>query len=247
VHGVAFAQDLKIGFTTNGKSNSVTVFELDSLKPIGEIAVKGQNPDAILYVPEVGKVYVFNGKTASYDVIDARTRKVVGSGAASGRPESAVSDGRGRVYFNIEDHSGIDVIDTASDKVVAKWTLAGCDEPSGLAIDPVRSRLFSSCQNRIMAVTDSRTGKRVTQFTIGEHPDAAVFDAATRTVLTSGGGGAGTLAIVRQDSANHYTVLQSVQTAKGAKTMAMDDLSKTVYLPTVVGDRFVVLVVERAR
>ena len=247
VHGVAFAQDLRIGFTSNGKSNTVTVFELESLKPIAEIAVKGQNPDAILYVPEAGKVYVFNGKTASYDVIDAKTLQLIASGATTGRPESAVSDGQGRVYFNIEDHPGINVIDTASDKVVATWTLAGCTEPTGLAIDPINARLFSTCQNRIMAVTDSRTGKRVTQFAIGEHPDVAVFDASSKTVLSSDGGGQGTLSITHQDGPDHYTALPNMATVKGAKTMAMDSVTKTVYLPSVVADKFVVLVAEHAK
>ena len=244
VHGVAFAQSLKLGFTSNGKANSVTVFDLDSLRVQGDIALAGKNPDAILYEEAANKLYVFNGSSDSVDVIDLATRKVVTSLQASGRPEFAASNGQGKVYFNIEDHPGINVIDTATDKIVAKWPLAGCEEPTGLAIDARHSRLFSACRNGLMAVTDSASGKRVAQFAIGEHPDAVIFDAETATVLTSAGGGAGGLNITQQVDADHYVLHSNLVTEKGAKTMAMNDRDKTVYLPTAIGGKFIVLVAK---
>jgi DNA-binding beta-propeller fold protein YncE len=177
-------------------------------------------------------------------VIDARTFAVLATIPASGRPEFAVSDGAGKVYFNIEDNGGIDVIDVASNVISAQWKLNGCDEPTGLAMDTARQRLFSTCQNRVMAVTDAKTGASITTVAIGEHPDAAAFDPETRTVFTSNGGGTGTLTIIREDDADHYSVLANVTTGKGAKTMAFDSSSKIVYLPTVVDGTFSVLVVR---
>lgn len=239
VHGVAFAQDLKLGFTSNGRANSVTVFDPDTLKVKQELAIPGMNPDAILYEPQSHKVYTFNGNSGDVTVIDALTLKVVATVKVGGKLEFAVSDGA-KVYFNIEDKSEIGVIDVASNKLDARWKLAGCEEPSGLAFDQQHARLFSVCQNKIMAVTDSKTGKRVTDVAIGEHPDAAVYDAASATVFSSNGGG--TLSVIRQLDADHYEASQ-VATVKGARTMAMDHASQTVYLPTAVDKVFTVLVV----
>ena len=245
VHGVAFANDLKLGFTSNGKSNSVTVFDLETMKPTAEVKLTGKNPDAILYEPTVRKLYVFNGGSANVDVIDAARLQVVHTLAATGRPEFAVSDGQGKVFFNIEDNAGINVIDTATDKLVHRWKLDDCDGPSGLAMDVRNARLFSACANGMAVVTDAATGRRVSQFPVGEHPDAVIYDAETRTVLTSGGGGSGSLTITTQDDANHYTARGTLPTLKGAKTMAMDAVTKTVYLPTAVGEQFVLLVAKR--
>lgn len=242
VHGVALAPDLKLGFTSNGKTNSVTVFDLDSLAPKAEIALKGKNPDVILYEPLTHKVFVFNGASADFEVIDTATLKVIDSVKVNGRPEFAVSDERGKIFFNVEDKSELHVIDAHSNKVLAKWALKGCVEPTGLAMDLKNARLFSACANGIAVVTDAHSGQQVSQFAIGEHPDAVIYDAETRTVLTSGGGGNGTLSFARQIDADHYSVLPKLLTEKGAKTMAMNPIDKTVYLPTVVGDQFVMVV-----
>ena len=243
VHGVAFAQDLHLGFTSNGKANSVTVFDLDTLAVKAEVKLAGKNPDAILYEPSVHRLYVFNGGSANVEVIDASSLKLIETVKATGRPEFAVTDGHAKVYFNIEDRAEINVIDAATNKLLSSWPLNGCKEPTGLALDVKNSRLFSACRNGIVAVTDANTGKHVTDFAIGERPDAVIYDAETRTVLTSGGGG--TLAIAHQDDADHYTVRPSLVTAKGAKTMAMNPTDKTVYLPTVVGGRFMLVVAAR--
>lgn len=243
VHGIAFAQDLNLGFTSNGASNSVTVFDLDTMQVKQEITIPGINPDIILYEPLSHKLFTFNGKSHDVSVIDARTLAVVATIEATGKPEFAVSDGAGKIFFNIEDHAGINVIDVASNSLAARWVLTECDEPSGLAIDAPRARLFSTCQNKVMAVTDARNGHRVANVTIGEHPDAVVYDADTQTIFASNGGAGGTLTIIHQNDADHYKVVDNVTTEKGAKTMALDKISKNVYLPTVVGSNFTVLVV----
>lgn len=243
VHGMAFAQDLKLGFTSNGRANSVTVFDLDTLATRQEVRVSGINPDAILYEPASHKLYTFNGKSADVTVLDALSLKVLDTIAVGGRPEFAVGDGAGRIYLNIEDKAEIAVLDVAGNKVLARWALPGCAEPTGLALDVAHGRLFSVCQNRVMVVTDAKTGARVADVAIGEHPDAVIFDAASATVFSSNGGGTGTLSVIRQLDADHYAAAVQVATEKGAKTMAMDHQSRQLYLPVLSNKAFTVLVV----
>ncbi|MES2104419.1 MAG: YncE family protein [Pseudomonadota bacterium] len=242
VHGVAFAQDLKLGFTSNGASSSITVFDLDTLQIKQEIPSDGINPDAILYEPGSHKLFVFNGRSDDVTLIDAVTLNAIAKIAASGRPEFAVSDGAGKVFFNIEDKSEMNVIDVASNRLVSKWPLKGCEEPSGLAIDTAHARLFSVCQNKIMVVTDAKTGRRIANVAIGEHPDAVIYDASTATIYSSNGDAGGSLTVIHQDDADRYSVIANVPTSKGAKTMAMDQVSKKIYLPAVVDNKFMVLV-----
>lgn len=240
VHGVAFAQDLKLGFTSNGRANSVTVFDLDTLQVRRELPVKGINPDAILYDPATRKLYTFNGKSKDVSVFDAASGKPLATIPVGGKPEFAATDGR-RVYVNIEDKGEIVAIDAGADRVLAHWPLAGCEEPSGLALDAAHARLFSVCGNRAMMVTDSASGKVVARVAIGDHPDAAYYDAATATVFSSNG--AGTLSVVRQLDADHYAPAVEVPTLKGARTMAYDPASHRVFLPTLVDQTFTMLVV----
>jgi DNA-binding beta-propeller fold protein YncE len=172
-------------------------------------------------------------------VIDAASLKPVATIKLGGRPEFAATDNAGRIYLNIEDKAELDVIDVASDKVVAQWPLQGCEEPTGLALDVPDARVFSVCQNRIMAVTDARTGRRITDVAIGGRPDAALYDAASKTVFSSNG--EGSLTVIRQVDADHY-VAATVPTEKGARTMAFDPASKRIYLPAAVNKVFTVLV-----
>ena len=240
VHGVVFAQDLKLGFTSNGRANTVTVFDLDTLRVERELAVKGANPDAILYEPATRKLYTFNGKSKDVSVFDAASGKQVATIPVGGKPEFAATDGK-RVYVNIEDKDEIVAIDAATDRVLSHWPLAGCDEPSGLALDTAHARLFSGCGNRAMMVTDSASGKVVARIAIGDHPDAAHYDAGTATVFSSNG--AGTLSVVRQLDADHYAPAVEVPTVKGARTMAFDPASRRVFLPAVVDKTFTMVVV----
>lgn len=243
VHGVAFADDLKLGFTSNGKSNNVTVFDLDTLAVKQQIAVSGSNPDAILYEPETHTLYTFNGKTANVSIIDVAKMKETATIAVTGKPEFAVSDHKGKIFVNIEDKNELVVIDTASKTMVAHWPLAGCEEPSGIAIDSERGRIFSVCGNLKMVVTDAARGTSVAQVAIGPHPDAVMYEAASKMVFTSNGGAGGTLTIIHQDSADSYAVNQTVSTRAGARTMALNPVTRTVYLPALKDGVFGVTVV----
>lgn len=240
VHGVAFAEDLKLGFTSNGRANTVTVFDLDTLQVKGEWKVAGMNPDAILYDQATHKLYTFNGKSADVSVFDAATGKPVAKIAVGGKPEFATTDGK-HIYVNIEDKGEIVAIDAGTDRVLAHWPLAGCEEPSGLALDTAHARLFSVCANRTMMVTDSASGKVVAKVAIGDHPDAAVYDAGTATVFSSNG--EGTLSVVHQVDADHYAAPVAVPTLKGARTMAFDPATRRAFLPTVVDKQFTMVVV----
>lgn len=228
VHGVAFAQDLKLGFTTNGRADTVTVFELDSLKTIDTIKAVGPGPDSILYYPPLQRIYSFNGKGQSVTVIDAVARKVIDTLPVLGQPEFAVSDSLGHIFFNVEDKNEIAVIDAQSSKIVQRWPMAACDGPSGLAIDDLHHRLFSVCGNRKMMVVDAISGKTVATVEIGDRPDAAAFDPASGLVFVSNGGG--TLTVVHEDTADKYTVKANLATQKGARTLALNPATHLVYL-----------------
>ena len=231
VHGIAIAATLKRGFTSNGRANSVTVFDLDTLKVIQEVKVPGRNPDAILYEPSTKHVFTFNGASKDVTVLDASSLAVLATIPVPDKPEFAAQDGRGRIFVNIESDPGqMVVIDVQTLKVKSTWPLPGCNSPSGLAIDSAQRRLFSVCDGKVMAVTDAVSGKQVALVPIGEHPDAAEYDQKRGLVFSSNGDGS--LSIVHQDSADRYTVVASVPTQRGARTMALDKATRTVYLVT---------------
>ncbi|MDP9123554.1 MAG: YncE family protein [Pseudomonadota bacterium] len=242
VHGVAFDLARGLGFSSNGKANSVSVFDLDTLEVKAEIPLKGEKPDAMVFEAAAGKLYVFNGHSDSVDVIDSATLKSVGTIKTSADPEFAVSDGKGRIYFNLEDHPGVEVIDTATDKVVATWPLEGCDGPTGIAMDVVHGLLFSTCQNHVVVATDVATGKRDGQYKIGGHPDAVLFDPHTNMIITACGGEAGSLNFTEVVSATQFVDRQNLTTAPGARTLAMDPADGRVYTPTVADGHFVLIV-----
>lgn len=256
VHGIALAPDLHRGFTSNGKAAAVTVFDLDSLKMVGTITGTGENPDAILYDSASHHVFTFNGRSASASVIDPAKGAVVGSIALPGKPEFAQADGAGHVYVNIEDKSELVELDSLHDRVLHTWSLAPCESPSGLALDNAHHRLFSVCDNQIMAVTDANTGKVVATVAIGDGPDAVAFDAATGMIYSSNGQ-SGTITAVQQEDADHYRVTATIPTQQSARTLALDPSNHHLYLsaatpgtkknargwPEMLPDSFVVLVV----
>jgi DNA-binding beta-propeller fold protein YncE len=261
VHGVALAKGLNRGYTSNGRANTVTVFDLDTLKIVEEVPVPGKNPDAILFESLNKRVFTFNGASKDATVLDASTLAVIGTIPMPDKPEFAVDDGRGRVFVNIESDAGeMVVIDSKTLTVKSKWPLPGCSSPSGLAIDPSHNRLFSVCDGKVMAVTDAVTGKQIARVAIGEHPDAAAYDAGHAAAFSSNGDG--TLTIVRQASPDRYAVVTNLPTQRGARTMALDPVTGKIYLatadfgaappataeqphprPVPIADSFVVLVV----
>jgi YVTN family beta-propeller protein len=229
VHGIAIAQDLHRGFTSNGKADSVTVFDLDTLKTVATIKGTGQKPDAILYDSASHNVLTFNGKSGDASVIDPAKNAVVATIALPGKPEFAVMDGSGHVYVNIEDKSELVKIDSSSNKVLNTWPLAPCESPSGLAMDVAHGRLFSVCDNQVMTVLDAHDGHRVATIPIGDGPDAVSFD-ATESMIYSSNGESGTLTVVHEDDPDHYKVIANVPTQVSARTQALDPDKHHVYL-----------------
>jgi len=228
VHGVALAPELSRGFTSNGRSNSITVFDTKTLKTVSEVKATGENPDAILYDGATRRVFAFNGRSANATVLDAASGAVAGTIALAGKPEFAASDGKGRVFVNIEDKSLVAVLDAKKLAVEKSWPLAPCQEPSGMAIDREHKRLFVGCHNKLMAVLDTDSGRVLSTVPIGEGVDANGFDPATGLAFASTGDG--NLTVARADASGQYAVVQTVPTQPSARTMALDEKTHAVVL-----------------
>ncbi len=230
VHGIALAEELNVGFTSNGKSNSVTVFDLTTLKVIDTIKISGLNPDVILYEPTSKHLFVFNGHSSNATVIDATSHKEIATIALSGKPELAVSDDAGKVFVNIENKNEIVVIDSGTNTILKTYPIGSGEEPTGLAIDKKNHRLFSVCGNKKMVILDSETGKIIAEVAIGSSPDSAEFDANLGIAFSSNGDG--TVTIIKEQDPDHFLVSQNVITQKGARTMAYDAENHRAYLVT---------------
>lgn len=228
VHGIALVPSLGRGYTSNGRANTLTEFDLTTLKTLRTLPAGGDNPDVIMYDDQSRHLFVFNGRSHDASVIDPASGKLVGVIALGGKPEFAVSDGGNQLFVNIEDTAEVKRIDTKTNKVTATWKLADCEEPSGLALDVRHQRLFSACQNDKMAVTDAHSGKHVASVAIGKGPDGAGFD-AERGLVFSSNGQDGTLTIVHEETADSYRVLGNMVTQKSARTMALDPSSHRIY------------------
>jgi hypothetical protein len=231
VHGIAIAKDLGKGFTSNGQANTVTVFDLSSLKTTATISVTGQNPDSILYDAANKRIWTFNGRTANATVIDAAAGTVAGTVALGGKPETPVLDGKGSIFVNIEDKNSLVEVDAKSMAVKHTYPIAGCEGPSGIAMDTATRRVFSGCSDsKKLAVTDADTGKQVAAPAIGEDTDASGFDPGTKLAFASCR--EGVLSVIHEDSADKYSVVENVKTEFGARTMALDPKTHHVFLVT---------------
>jgi DNA-binding beta-propeller fold protein YncE len=233
VHGIAIANDLGRGFTSNGRANTATIFDLKSLKVLGTVKT-GTNPDAILYDPATKRVFTMNGRSQDATAINAADGSVAGTIALGGKPEFAVADAKGTIYVNIEDKSELVHFDSQKLTVLHRWPLAGCEEPSGLAADWKSRRLFAGCGNKVMAVINADTGKIVTTVPIGQGVDANAFDPETKLAFASTGDG--NLTVAHEDSADMYTVVANVPTKKFARTMGLDPKTHKIFLPTAEFD-----------
>ena len=227
VHGIALAQDLGKGFTSNGRDNTVTVFDLKTLKETAKVKIEGENPDAILYDGASQRVFTFNGRSKNATVIDAGKGTVVATIPLDGKPEFGAADGKGMVYVNIEDKSELTAIDAKKAEVVTSWPLAPCEEPSGLAMDQKHRRLFAGCHNRMMAVVDADTGKVIATPTIGQGVDGNAFDPDLQLAFSSNGDG--TLTVVHEDSPDKFSVVENAVTQRFARTLALDTGNHDVY------------------
>lgn len=230
IHGVALDSAGKYGYVSDGRANMVRVFDRGTHQIVASIPVD-QGPDSIVFEPVHKYVFSLNGHGKSTSVIDTATNKVVATIPLPGRPEFAGADGKGAIFVNIEDKSELARIDAATLKVTATWPLAPCDGPSGLAIDQANRRAFSVCDGKTMAVTDLDSGKVIATPAIGQGPDAAGFD-PERGLVFSSNGQDGTLTILHQDSPDSYSLVQTVPTKRGARTMALDPSTGKVYLVT---------------
>jgi len=229
VHGVAIASEIGRGFTSNGRTSSVTIFDIKTLKVIDEVPV-GKNPDSIRYDIFSKKIFAFNGQSHDSTVIDAASGKVIATIPLGGKPEFSVADGRGHVYVNNEDKSEVAVIDSKTLKVISEWPLAPGEAPSGLALDTMNHRLFSVCRNKFMIVMDAENGHVLATLPIGSGTDGCGFDPETRLAFSSNG--EGTLTVVHEKSPNVYSVLDTIVTQRGARTMTIDPKTHSVFLPT---------------
>jgi YVTN family beta-propeller protein len=229
VHGVALVPDAGQGYASNGRESTVTVFDLKDLHEIARIKV-GDTPDAIVYDPFSKRVFTFNAKSKDTTAIDAATGKVAGTIPLGGKPEFSVSDGKGHMYVNNEDKSEIVEFDPQALKETHRWKLTGCESPSGLAMDRKNRRLFAGCDNKKMAVMNADTGAVITTLGIGDGVDANAFDPETMLAFSSNG--EGNLTVVHEDSPDTFTVVETVPTEKGARTMALDPETHKVYVVT---------------
>jgi WD40 repeat protein len=230
VHGIALAPDLGRGFTSNGREGTVSIFDIKTLATSSKVKV-GDNPDAILYDPATKRVFTFNGRSQDSTAIDAATGKVLGTIKLGGKPEFAATDAKGEIFVNIEDKSELDAIDPNTLEVKAKWPLAPCKEPSGLAIDRKNRRLFAGCDNKMMAVVDADSGKVLATPAIGEGVDATAFDDETGLAFASCGED-GVLTVVKEESPDKFSVAENVTTEKGARTLALDSKTHNVFVVT---------------
>lgn len=262
VHGVALAPDLGRGAVSDGRAQSATIFDLASLKPLGVVPTTGGNPDAIVYEPATHRVFTFNGAGHNATAIDPVAERVVGTVALDGKPEFAVAAGDGRLWVNIEDKSELVLLDARALAVRARWPLAPCQEPTGLALDARHTRLFVGCSNQLMAVVDGASGRVVATLPIGRGVDATAFDAEAGLAFSSNG--EGTLTVVREVTPDSFVVADNVPTQRGARTMALDPATHRLLLataefgptpapseehphprPSIVPGSFVILVVGR--
>lgn len=262
VHGVALVPDLGRGYTSNGRANSVTVFDLRTLATLKTITGVGRNPDAIIFEPASRRILTMNGGTGDVSAIDVATDSVVGTVAVGGKPEFAVADGTGHVFVNNEDSSTVVEFDARAMRVLHTWSMKPCDGPSGLAMDLRTRRLFAVCGNQKMMVVDANSGRVVADLPIGQGADGVKFDPRTRDAISSNGDG--TMTVVHEDSPSRFTVVANLPTQRGARTLALDERTGKVYTvtaeygpapaptperprprPTMVPGTFTLLVIEK--
>ena len=258
VHGIAIAPDLGRGFTSNGRDNSVTIFDSKTLAFIAKTPV-GMNPDAILYEPSTKRVFTFNGNSKDATVLDAKDGKVVATIPLGGKPEFSQTNRKGTVWVNIEDTAEIVELDAQKASVTKRYSLAPCEDPTGLAIDASATHLFSACSNKMVAVSEPKTGKVIASPAIGAGSDGIAYDDGM--AFTSNGGD-GTMTVI-VEKAGKYSVLETVPTLRTARTIGVDPKTHRLFLPaaesgppavgkdgkqgrpTLLPDSFSVLVVSR--
>jgi DNA-binding beta-propeller fold protein YncE len=230
VHGIAFAQRDGHGFTTNGGDSTSTMFDLASMAPIRKIHAGKDGLDGIMYDDASDRILTIDHSRpeGTAVVIDAKSGDVVTTIALSGRaPEGGVSDGKGRIFINLEDRNAIDVIDAKTWKVAATWPIAPCDGPTGIALDRATNRIFAGCSDTSVVV-DATTGKVVAKLANGDGVDALGWDAGEKLIYIPAGRD-GTVTVYHEDSPDRYTRVATVKTMPGVKTIAVDEKRHVAY------------------
>ena len=227
VHGIAIDMPSHRGYTSNGRDSSVTVFDTRSLLPLMKVHVPASNPDAIFFDADSKRVFTFNGGSSNATAIDVTRPAVVGTIALGGKPEFMTSDGKGTIFVNIEDTHEIVSFDARALTVKKRWLLAGCEEPTGQAIDRAHNRLFAVCGNKVMVVINSLTGANVATVPIGDGSDGVIFDEGRQMAVSSNG--EGSMTFVHEDAPDKYTVVQTLQTMARARTLTLDQRTHTLY------------------
>ncbi len=264
VHGIAIANEFNKAFITCGKDNTVSVIDLTTFALIEKVKIEGQKPDAVIFDKVTNYIFTFNAKSNDATVLDAKTNKIIKTIPLGGKPEFAVTNGKNLMYVNVEDKNEIKTVNTKTLEVIATYSVAPGDEPTGLAIDVKTNRLFSVCGNKMMLVLDAKTGKLIQNIPIGDGCDGVMFDTKNNLIFTSNG--EGSMTIVKEESANKFTVVQTLETKKGARTIAISQTTKQLYMSTpefgakpeptlenpkprssIVPNSFSVLVVENAK
>jgi len=232
VHGIAFDKELNKGYTSNGRLNNVTVFDLRTNSILEQIAT-GENPDAINYEPYTKTIITCNGRSKNLSIIDAKTNKVVGTIDVGGKPEEAVSDDNGKLFVNIEDRNEIVSVDLKKLTVTNHWSLSPGEGPTGLAYDKETRRLFAGCE-KLLIVLNAENGSIVDKIKIGDGCDGVVFDSKKKIIYTSNG--EGNLSVIRELSADKYSSLGNYPTKRGARTITINESTGILYLPTAEFD-----------
>jgi DNA-binding beta-propeller fold protein YncE len=232
VHGIAFDNELNKGYTSNGRLNTVTVFDLKTNEVLGQIAA-GQNPDAIMYEPFTKWIITCNGRGHNLSLIDPKEGKTIDSIDVGGKPETAASDGNGKVFVNIEDKGEIAEVDLKKRSVTNRWSLSPGQGPTGLCYDKSTKRLFAGCE-KLLVVLNAENGSVVDKITIGDGCDGVAFDSKNKIIYTSNG--EGNISVVKEVNADKYALVGNYPTKRGARTITIDEKSGTLYLPTAEFD-----------
>jgi YVTN family beta-propeller protein len=230
-HGIALVPELNRGFISDGDLGKVVIFDLKTLKTLGQVKAD-KDADSIIYDPASKRIFVFNGEPKSATVIDPANDAVVATIPLGGAPEQAVADGKGIIYDNLEDTNEVIAIDSQSLKIKSRWPVAPAGQPVSIAMDRQHRRLFIGGRNpKLLVMMDADTGKIIGQpFPIGDRVDTNVFDPDTGLVASSTR--QGTIHIFHEDSPDRLTEVETVNTEFGAKTMGLDPKTHNLFVDT---------------
>src|ERR1700676_2435359 len=229
VHGIALIPHLGKGYISDGGADEVVVFDIKTLKVTGHIKT-GQNPDCIIYDPASKHIFTMNGKSNDASVIDPATETVIATIPMGGRPEYAVADGHGMIYDNIEDKNEVVALDSRTNTVKARWPIAPAAEATAIDMDVQHRRLFIGGRNKLLAIMDADTGKVLQTFPIGAGVDTNIYEPETGLLFTAARDG--TLHVFHEDSADKFSVVETVKTEFGARNMALDPKTHKLFIDT---------------